>query len=117
VDLAHLCASCFVDEARRPNASASPFRTIQVASLLSKAELTGEIRRAGGRRKMIVLGENEPQDSVLLRPLEEGGHGMDAVWNDDFHHSARVALTGKREAYYTEWVLKKGLPRVEVASN
>ena len=25
------------------------------------------------------------------------------MWNDDFHHSARVALTGRREAYYTDY--------------
>jgi maltooligosyltrehalose trehalohydrolase len=24
------------------------------------------------------------------------------LWNDDFHHTARVALTGNREAYYTD---------------
>jgi maltooligosyltrehalose trehalohydrolase len=26
------------------------------------------------------------------------------MWNDDFHHSARVALTGRREAYYTDYL-------------
>jgi maltooligosyltrehalose trehalohydrolase len=25
------------------------------------------------------------------------------VWNDDFHHSARVALTGRREGYYRDY--------------
>jgi maltooligosyltrehalose trehalohydrolase len=29
---------------------------------------------------------------------------MDALWNDDFHHSAMVALTGRREAYYTDYL-------------
>ena len=28
---------------------------------------------------------------------------MDALWSDDFHHTARVALTGRREAYYTDY--------------
>src|SRR3954464_8284295 len=31
-----------------------------------------------------------------------GGYGLDAVWNDDFHHSAMVALTGRAEAYYSD---------------
>ena len=26
-----------------------------------------------------------------------------ALWNDDFHHSALVALTGRNEAYYTDY--------------
>jgi maltooligosyltrehalose trehalohydrolase len=29
---------------------------------------------------------------------------MDALWNDDFHHSAMVALSGRNEAYYTEYL-------------
>ena len=37
-----------------------------------------------------------------MRPLAEGGCGLDALWNDDFHHSAMVALTGRAEAYYTD---------------
>jgi maltooligosyltrehalose trehalohydrolase len=26
------------------------------------------------------------------------------MWNDDFHHSARVAATGRREAYYSDYL-------------
>ena len=29
--------------------------------------------------------------------------GLDASWNDDFHHTMRVALTGRRDAYYTDY--------------
>jgi maltooligosyltrehalose trehalohydrolase len=29
---------------------------------------------------------------------------LDALWNDDFHHSAMVALTGHNEAYYTDYL-------------
>jgi len=28
---------------------------------------------------------------------------MDGLWNDDFHHSAMVAATGRSEAYYTDY--------------
>jgi maltooligosyltrehalose trehalohydrolase len=28
---------------------------------------------------------------------------MDALWNDDYHHAATVALTGRREAYYHDY--------------
>jgi maltooligosyltrehalose trehalohydrolase len=64
--------------------------------------ITRSARRAAPDRDIIIVSENEPQDVRMLRPLEQGGHGMDAVWNDDFHHSAVVALTGRREAYYTD---------------
>jgi maltooligosyltrehalose trehalohydrolase len=55
-------------------------------------------------RRILLVAENEPQDTRLARPLEEGGHGLDALWNDDFHHTAMVALDGRREAYYTDYV-------------
>jgi maltooligosyltrehalose trehalohydrolase len=65
------------------------------------AEIQSEVRVAAGNRKTIVVAENEPQNSRLVRPIEEQGYGLDAVWNDDFHHSAAVALTGRREAYFS----------------
>jgi maltooligosyltrehalose trehalohydrolase len=59
-------------------------------------------REAAGRRSVVLVAENEPQETRLVRPIENGGYGLDAVWNDDFHHSAMVALTGRREAYYSD---------------
>ena len=66
------------------------------------AEITHRVRRAAGGRATIVTAENEPQDTRLVRSVESGGYGMDALWNDDFHHSAMVALTGHNEAYYSD---------------
>jgi maltooligosyltrehalose trehalohydrolase len=39
----------------------------------------------------------------MVRPCAAAGYGIDAVWNDDYHHSARVALTGRSEAYYRDY--------------
>lgn len=58
------------------------------------------VRAAAKGRATFIASENEPQHSRLVKSLEEGGFGLDALWNDDFHHSARVALTGHNEAYY-----------------
>jgi maltooligosyltrehalose trehalohydrolase len=38
-----------------------------------------------------------------LAPVEHDGFGLDAMWNDDFHHSARVALTGSRAGYLHDY--------------
>jgi maltooligosyltrehalose trehalohydrolase len=67
------------------------------------ASMVNRARDAAGPKRLYLIGENEPQDSVLVRPPASGGYGLDAVWNDDFHHSATVALTGRREAYYTDY--------------
>jgi maltooligosyltrehalose trehalohydrolase len=59
-------------------------------------------REAAGGRWIVIVAENEPQDTLLVRPPAERGYGLDALWNDDFHHSAMVALTGRGEAYYSD---------------
>jgi maltooligosyltrehalose trehalohydrolase len=66
------------------------------------AELSRRARLAAGDRNIVLIGENEPQDVRCLAPLDRGGHGLDGLWSDDFHHTARVALTGRREAYFTD---------------
>lgn len=68
------------------------------------AEVTRKVREAGRGRHTLVIGENEPQETKLVRPQKAGGYGMDALWNDDFHHSAVVALTAHNEAYYTDYL-------------
>ena len=67
------------------------------------ADIGARVRQAAGTRGTILIGENESQRVELVRPIEQGGCGLDALWNDDFHHTARVALTGQREAYYSDY--------------
>jgi maltooligosyltrehalose trehalohydrolase len=68
------------------------------------ADLTRRARAAAGGRSILVVAENEPQEACLVRPQASGGRGLDAIWNDDFHHSAVVALTGHNEAYYSDYL-------------
>ncbi|HEV3003956.1 MAG TPA: malto-oligosyltrehalose trehalohydrolase, partial [Pirellulales bacterium] len=67
------------------------------------AAITRCVRETAGERRTIVVAENEYQQARLIEPLEEGGYGLDAVWNDDFHHAARVAMTGHNEHYYCDY--------------
>ncbi|MDP9359850.1 MAG: malto-oligosyltrehalose trehalohydrolase [Acidobacteriota bacterium] len=55
-------------------------------------------RAAAEGRSIFLVGENEPQDVALI-----DDYGLDALWNDDWHHAAMVAATGRREAYYTDY--------------
>ncbi len=70
-------------------------------------------RAAAGKRMLILIAENEPQEAKLVRPRSEGGDDLDGLLNDDFHHSAFVALTGRNEAYYTGYL---GLPQEFVSA-
>jgi maltooligosyltrehalose trehalohydrolase len=67
------------------------------------AAIARRAREAAGARRVYLIAENEPQEARLVRPPSRGGHGLDALWNDDYHHSAAVALTGRREAYYQDY--------------
>ena len=67
------------------------------------AAISQRAREAGRGKRIYLIAENEPQDTSLVRPLSEGGCGLDALWNDDYHHTAVVSLTGRREAYYTDY--------------
>jgi len=60
-------------------------------------------QEAAAGRGVYVVAENEPQHSWMVKPRGEGGYGISALWNDDFHHSALVAMTGRHEAYYTDY--------------
>lgn len=59
-------------------------------------------RSGAAGRPIVLIAENEPQHTKLVRAPDRGGYGLDMLWNDDFHHSARVALTGRNEAYYAD---------------
>jgi maltooligosyltrehalose trehalohydrolase len=70
-----------------------------LASIARRTRAAAE--RAG--RSILLIAEDDSQDTIRQRPIEQGGQGLDAQWNDDFHHAAVVALTGRSEAYYSDF--------------
>lgn len=66
-------------------------------------ELAEAARSAAPGKQLLFISENEPQDTDLVRSVERGGKGLSALWNDDFHHAARVALSGRSEAYLSDY--------------
>ena len=67
------------------------------------AVMSRKARAAAAGRSVILIAENEPQEVKLVKPLDQGGYGMDGLWNDDFHHAAMVALTGVNDFYYADY--------------
>jgi maltooligosyltrehalose trehalohydrolase len=67
------------------------------------AAITCRAREAARGRSVFLVGENELQDTKLLRDVEAGGCGLNGMWNDDLHHAVRVALTGRSEGYYMDF--------------
>jgi len=67
------------------------------------AALTRRVREQAAGRKTIVVAENEHQDAIVVRDVEHGGYGLDGTWNDDFHHAARIAMTGQRDFFFGDY--------------
>lgn len=65
-------------------------------------------RSAGGTRPIFLTAENEPQTIRHVASPARDGFGLDAMWNDDFHHSARVAFTGAIDGYLHDY---RGTPQ------
>jgi maltooligosyltrehalose trehalohydrolase len=65
------------------------------ASVHEKAEQLG--------RPVNLMGESTLNDRRLLCLPELGGYGLDAQWNDDFHHSLHAMLTGEKTGYYQDF--------------
>ncbi len=69
------------------------------------AELSAAVRAqaAALKRTIVVIAESDLNDTRIIDGPAQGGYGLDAQWNDDFHHALRVTLTGEQEGYYRDY--------------
>lgn len=69
------------------------------------AELSDAVRREAERlnRHVYLMAESDLNDVRLIRPRDLGGCGLDAHWNDDFHHALHTVLTGENAGYYNDF--------------
>jgi maltooligosyltrehalose trehalohydrolase len=68
-------------------------------------ELTDAVRAQSERlsRPVHVIAESALNDVRVLRSGDQGGFGLHAQWNDDFHHALHALLTGERFGYYEDF--------------
>lgn len=68
-------------------------------------ELADAVHRQGDsiRRNAYIIAESDLNDVRVVHSVEEGGYGLDAQWNDDFHHSLHTLLTGDQAGYYADF--------------
>ena len=58
-------------------------------------------RRMG--RPLFLIAESDLNDPRLLWDPARGGYGLEATWNDDFHHAVHAAVTGETDGYYQDF--------------
>ena len=66
---------------------------------------------AGLGRRVHIIAESLANDVRMVRDAERGGHGLDAEWNEDFHHALHCFLTGERHGKYSDFVAMRSLAR------
>lgn len=68
-------------------------------------ELAGAVHSEGTAlgRRVHVIAESDLNDVRVINSPEVGGYGLDAQWNDDFHHALRTLLTGDTAGYYCDF--------------
>ena len=68
-------------------------------------ELGARVRALETRvgRRFLVIPESDLNDPRFVRSVEAGGYGLDAAWDDDFHHALHAILTGERDGYYEDF--------------
>jgi maltooligosyltrehalose trehalohydrolase len=70
--------------------------------LVDLATAAADASRTSGRSCWLIA-ESASNDPRVITPIDSGGLGMDAQWNDDFHHSVHVAVTSERFGYYADY--------------
>ena len=77
---------------------------IDVSARPFLAELAERVK--GANPRALVIAESDRNDPKLIR-----SYGLDAVWNDDFHHALRTLLTDERDGYYVDFGKPEQLAR------
>jgi maltooligosyltrehalose trehalohydrolase len=75
--------------------SAYPFLEELASAVHEKAERLN--------RRVYVIAESDLNDTRVIRSRELGGYGLDAQWNDDFHHALHTLLTEDQTGYYQDF--------------
>ena len=75
--------------------SASPFLGELSEAVHKRADELG--------REVFLIAESDLNDVRMITPFDRGGHGMDAQWTDDFHHSLHSLLTREDAGYYADF--------------
>jgi maltooligosyltrehalose trehalohydrolase len=62
-------------------------------------------------RSLVLIAENDLNDPRVVTVPGRGSYGIDAQWNDDFHHALHAMLTGENIGYYSDFGLLSQLAK------
>ena len=62
-------------------------------------------------RHLVLIAESDLNDPRIVRSREAHGYGINAHWNDEFHHALHSVLTGEQNGYYEDFGLLQHLAK------
>ena len=65
--------------------------------------LRSSARQLSWGANLWLIAESDRNDPRIGRAREQHGYGIDACWDDDFHHALHTVLTGESEGYYMDF--------------
>jgi malto-oligosyltrehalose trehalohydrolase len=71
--------------------------------ILEELAVAADAFAASAGRPAVLMAESDLNDPRLITAREAGGYGLDAQWDDDFHHALHCAVTGERHGYYGDF--------------
>ncbi|HEY6495483.1 MAG TPA: alpha-amylase family glycosyl hydrolase, partial [Trebonia sp.] len=80
-------------------------------NILEELAVAVDAFAAAAGRSIVLVAESDLNNPRLITAREEGGFGLDAQWNDDFHHAVHALVTGERQGYYRDFGALAGLAK------
>ncbi len=71
--------------------------------LLAEIKQVADAAAQARGSRAIIVAESLMNDVRMIRAPEEGGYGLDAEWNEDFHHAVQAYLTGEEFGKYADF--------------
>ncbi len=71
--------------------------------ILEELAAEADALAAATRRSLVLIAESDLNSPRLITAREDGGYGLTAQWNDDFHHAVHSLVTGERQGYYGDF--------------
>jgi maltooligosyltrehalose trehalohydrolase len=71
--------------------------------ILKEIRLAVDELTAESGKPYYLIAECDLNDIRYIQSVKEGGYGLDAQWNDEFHHALRVTSGIERRGYYTDF--------------
>ena len=68
-------------------------------------QLASEVSALEGAlgRQPLLIAESDLNQPRIVEPSASGGYGLNAQWNEDFHHALHSCLTGEENGYYRDF--------------